>query len=157
MKATQLEQMSTEYLKIQEDIAVTDETLKKKKEVKLSLGLKKIKVCLPFWPENWEGRYIKKKKKKQHKFFKILGRSEKGKQTSFLFRPYLQRIDWSWDGPIWKKRAILLTSVLACFYLHSLPGWYQVILSKASVEIDVLCYYPVNNRERLPGKLTYKK
>ena len=22
----------------------------------LWLGLKKIKVCLPFWPENWEGR-----------------------------------------------------------------------------------------------------
>ena len=33
MKATQLEQMSSEYVKIQEDIAVTEETLRKKDEV----------------------------------------------------------------------------------------------------------------------------
>ena len=38
MKATQLEQMSSEYLKIQEDIAVTEETLAKKDEVQWSLN-----------------------------------------------------------------------------------------------------------------------
>ena len=27
------------------------------------LSLNKIKVCLPFWPENWEGRYV------DHPFF----------------------------------------------------------------------------------------
>ena len=37
--------------------------------------------------QNWISAEKKKKKKQQPKFSHILGRSEKGKQTSFYFRP----------------------------------------------------------------------
>ena len=41
--------------------------------------------------QNWESK--KKKRKKKRPFFsKILGWSEKGKQTSFFFRPYDQNL-----------------------------------------------------------------